>query len=67
MLALEDGGDAFEAHAGIDAEGRGRGVPGAGGVFVELHEDEVPDFDEPVPVLIRAAGGAAGDVVAPWS
>ena len=36
----------------------------AAGELLELHEDEVPDLDEAVAVLVRAAGRAAGDVVA---
>jgi hypothetical protein len=32
--------------------------------LLELHEDEVPDLDEPVAVLFRAAGRAAPDVIA---
>ena len=44
-LALQDGGDAFEAHAGVDGRA-GQRRHGARRVAVELHEDEVPDFDE---------------------
>jgi hypothetical protein len=32
--------------------------------LLELHEDEVPDLDEPVAVLIRRAGRAAPDMIA---
>jgi hypothetical protein len=32
--------------------------------LLELHEDEVPDLDEPVAVLVRAARRAAPDVIA---
>ena len=60
VVALEDGGDALETHAGVD---RGPGQRHAGGLvhLLVLHEDEVPDLDEPVAVLVRAAGRAAGD------
>src|SRR3546814_12071441 len=30
--------------------------------LLELHEDEVPDLDEPVAFLVRAARRAAGDL-----
>ena len=42
--ALENTRDAFQPHAGINA-GHRQGREGAAGVAVELHEDEVPDFD----------------------
>jgi hypothetical protein len=32
--------------------------------LLELHEDEVPDLDEPVAVFFRRAGRAAPDVIA---
>ncbi len=42
VVALEDGGDALEAHAGVD---RGPGQRHAGGLvhLLVLHEDEVPE------------------------
>ena len=59
--ALQDGGQALQAHAGVDTR---RGQAGDAAVFVhfELHEDVVPDLDEAVAVFIGAAGRAAGDV-----
>src|SRR5690606_24210839 len=33
--------------------------------LLELHEDEVPELQEPVAVLFRASGRPAPDVVAP--
>src|ERR1035437_6820854 len=42
--ALDDAGDALEAHAGVHML-RGQRREGAIGVRVELDEDEVPDFD----------------------
>src|SRR5580704_5013540 len=44
-LALEDGGNAFEAHAGIDRWTWQRDSV-AWRKLIELHEDQVPDFDE---------------------
>ena len=58
---LQDGGQALQAHAGVDA---GRGQLGQAAVLVhlELHEHVVPDLDEAVAVLIGRSGRAAGDV-----
>ena len=61
--ALEHRGDALEAHAGVDALLRQLGDDLARRLLV-LHEDEVPDLDEAVAVLVRAAGRAAGDMLA---
>ncbi len=41
---MEDGGDAFEAHAGVHA-GLGQWTQLTTGVTVVLHEDEIPDFN----------------------
>lgn len=63
MRALQHGGNALEPHAGIDRgprQVRARAVC----MLLILHEDEVPDFDEAVAILIGAAGRAAGDLVA---
>ena len=59
-LVLHDRGDALEPHPGVD---RGLGQPDELPlrVPVELHEDEVPDFDKAVAVLVRTAGRPAGD------
>ena len=52
--ALEHGGDALEAHSGVD--GRcGQGGKRAVGLTVEFHEHVVPDFYEPVAVALDAA------------
>ena len=57
--ALEDGGDALEAHAGIHMAG-GERDEGAVGVGVELNEDEVPDFHAGgVAFVDEGAGGVA--------
>src|SRR5690606_34547917 len=59
--ALEHAGDTFEPHAGVDA--RARQVADDLIVFLHvLHEDEVPDLDETVAVLVGRAGRAARDV-----
>ena len=42
--ALNDGGDALEAHAGVHVPG-GQRRKGAVGIRIELDENEVPDFD----------------------
>ena len=56
--ALEDGGDAFEAHAGVHAGFRQRRERAAG-VAIELHEDEIPDFDVAAAVAGKFAIGVA--------
>ena len=54
---LQHRGGALEPHAGIDRRlGQPAHVPV--GVAVELHEDEVPDLDEAVPVLVGGPGRA---------
>ena len=63
MNPLQHGGDAFETHAGVDR--RARQIEAGGRVdLLVLHEDEVPDLDEAVAVLVGAARGATGDVIA---
>ena len=50
MHVLQNGGNALEPHAGIDARlGQGREI--AFGVALELHEHEVPDLDIAVAVF----------------
>ena len=63
MDALHDRGDPLQPHAGVDRlVGQ---FPNDFIVFLLiLHEDQVPDLDEPVAVLVGAARGAAGDVIA---
>ena len=61
--ALHEGGDPFQPHAGVDAGPRQRHAL-ARPRLVELHEDEVPDLDEAVAVLVGAARRAARDVLA---
>ena len=64
--ALQDSRDALEPHAGIDRRA-GQRHPLAGADLVELHEDEVPEFQEAVAVLVGAAGWPAEDGLEPWS
>ena len=61
VLALQHRGDAFEPHAGIDRRPRQLHALAAR-QLLELHEDEVPDLDKAVAVLVRTAGRAARDV-----
>ena len=55
--ALQDGGEAFKPHAGVD--GGLRQVNALICELLVLHEDEVPDFDEAVAFGVRAAGRTA--------
>ena len=61
--ALEDRGDALQPHPRVDRRSRQRD-PLIGGDLLVLHEDEVPDLDEPVAVLLRRTGRTAGYVLA---
>ena len=61
--ALQHGGDPFQPHAGVDRRARQRRARAARRL-VELHEDEVPDLDETVAILVRAARRAAGNMIA---
>ena len=60
-VPLQDRGDALEPHAGVD-RGPRQVDPLVGRDLLELHEHQVPDFDEAVAVLIRAARRAARHV-----
>ena len=59
--ALKDCGGALEPHASVDLRPR-QVLLGAVGEALPLHEDEVPDLDEAVAILVGAAGRAAGHV-----
>ena len=59
--ALQDGGQALQAHAGVHT-GRGQRRDRTVFVHLELHEHVVPDLDETVAVFFGAARRAAGDV-----
>src|SRR5690606_38811484 len=61
--ALQDGRHALQPHAGVD-----RGTRQVDALLLrhllELHEDEVPEFEEAVAVLLGAAGRPAPDMLA---
>ena len=61
--ALHQRGDALEPHAGVD-RGAGQRNALAGRDLLILHEHEVPEFKEPVAVLVGAAGRAAAQALA---
>src|SRR5215468_911044 len=52
--ALQDGGHALKPHAGVDG-GLGQRDAIAGSALLELHEDEIPEFEKSIAVLIRTA------------
>ena len=58
---LQDSGEAFKAHPGVDArlwQRRKRAL----GVAVELHEHQVPDLDVAIAVGVRRARRSASDL-----
>ena len=61
MHALHHRGDALQPHAGVDRR-LGQRRPAAIPRLLELHEHQVPDLDEPVAILIGAAGRTAGNM-----
>jgi hypothetical protein len=61
--ALEHAGDPLQPHAGVDRRPRQVDALAAGQLLV-LHEDEVPELEEPVAILVRTAGRTAGDRLA---
>ena len=61
--ALHHRGNALQPHAGVDA-GLGQFADDLVGFLLILHEDEVPDFDEAVAILLRRSGRAAPDMIA---
>ena len=63
VQALKHGRDPLQPHACID-RWLGQILACAVGLLVELHEDEVPDFDEPVTILVRATGRATRNAFA---
>ena len=58
---LQDGRNAFQAHAGIDTRRR-QFHQAAIGLHVKLHEHVVPNFNEAITIFVRAARWAAWDV-----
>ena len=61
--ALKHGSNALEPHAGVDAR-FGQRNPVVRPALVILHEDQVPDFDKAVAVLVGTTRRPTGDVVA---
>ena len=63
MSSLKDCRDPLEPHSGID---RGPGQIGALalGELLELHENQVPDFDEAVAISARRTRGTSGHALA---
>ena len=61
--ALHHRGDALQPHTGVDRRPR-QVADDRIRLLHMLHEHQVPDFDEAVAVLVRAARRAAGDVIA---
>ncbi len=59
---LQDRRDPFQAHARVDRR-PGQGRSRSRRILVVLHEDQVPDLDEPVPILPEASRRTAGDVL----
>ena len=59
MHALHDRRDALEPHAGVHRGARQRPHAAVRGALV-LHEDQIPDLDVAVAVLVRRARRAAG-------
>ena len=63
VLALQDRGEPLQSQPGID-RGPGQRRARAGRVLVVLHEDQIPDLDEAVAILVRRSGRASGNMVA---
>src|ERR1700743_3805179 len=61
--ALEDGRHPLQTHAGVDRRARQRLAALLRHLF-ELHEDQVPEFEEPIAVLLGAARGSTPDMLA---
>ena len=63
MLALQQRRNALKTHAGINGRAR-KCYALILGDLLKLHEDQVPDFDEPIAVLICRTRRTTPDVVA---
>src|SRR5579871_7057017 len=61
--ALQDAGHALQSHAGVDRRPRQR-LALLLRHLLELHEDEVPELEEAIAVLLGAARWSAPDVLA---
>ena len=60
MLALKDGGEAFQSQTGIYRRPR-QGDARTWWALLVLHEHKVPNLNEPVAILVRRAGWATGN------
>src|SRR6478736_3774163 len=60
--ALQDAGHALQPQAGVDRGTRQR-HPLFLRHLLELHEDQVPEFEEAVAILLRAARRSAPDIL----
>src|SRR5690242_4721974 len=58
VLALQDRGEPLQSHAGVDGRTRQRYARTRRALLV-LHEYEVPDLDETIPLRLGAAGRSA--------
>src|ERR1700761_6271829 len=61
--ALEDSGHPLQTHAGVDRRARQRLAALLRHLF-ELHEDQVPEFEEAIPHLLWAPRGSTPDMLA---
>ena len=61
--ALQDGRHALQPKTGVDRGARQR-LPLLLRHLLELHEDQVPEFEEAIAVLLRAARRSAPDMLA---
>ena len=64
--ALQDRCDAFQPHAGVDG-GLGRSTRVFVSDLLELHEDQIPDFEETVAVFVRRCQAGRLAILSPWS
>src|SRR5262245_35407818 len=61
--ALQNAGHALQSHAGVDRGTRQRHALLLRHLL-ELHEDEIPEFEEAISILFRGAGRTAPDMLA---
>ena len=61
MHILQNRGETFQSHAGVYRRFRQR-LHVAVGVAIELHENQIPDFDVAIAVLVRTARRPALDL-----
>src|SRR5450432_1672668 len=63
MNPLQNCGDALQSHSGVN-RGLGKIYEVTTAALLELHKNEIPDFDEPVTIGIRRSWRATWDRVA---